>query len=139
MEYWPGYCPTHARIRPEDIQRAKAEHPAAKVVAHPECRPETTALADEILSTGGMIRFAKNTLASEVIVGTEIGLVYRLRKENPEKCFYPVSEQAVCPRMKLITLDKIVWSLENLAPEVKVPDTTRMKAKKAVDRMLEIG
>jgi len=139
MLFWPGYCPTHARIRPDDILRAKAEYPLAKVMVHPECRPETAALADEILSTGGMLRFARSTPAREIIVGTEIGLIYRLRKENPAKKFIPASEQAVCPRMKLITLEKILWSLEAMAPEVKVPEPVRIKAKRAVDRMLEIS
>ena len=78
INLWPGYCPTHARIRPEDIQRAKSEHPQAKVVVHPECRPEVTALADEVLSTGGMLRFVQSTEAKEIIVGTEIGFIYRL-------------------------------------------------------------
>ncbi|HEX7475572.1 MAG TPA: quinolinate synthase NadA [Dehalococcoidales bacterium] len=136
---WPGYCPTHARILPEDINREKAAHPAAKVLVHPECRPETIALADEVLSTGGMARYARENPAKEIIVGTEIGFVYRLRKENPGKYFYPASEQAVCPRMKLITLEKILWCLEQMAPEVKVPENVRFRAKQAVDKMLEIG
>jgi quinolinate synthase len=139
MLFWPGYCPTHARIRPDDILRAKAEYPFAKVIVHPECRPEVAALADEVLSTGGMIRFARSSAAKEIIVATEIGLIYRLRKENPGKKFIAASEQAVCPRMKLITLEKILWSLEEMAPEVKVPEQVRLRAKKAVDRMLEIG
>ncbi len=137
--FWPGYCPTHARIMPEDIEREKAAHPAAKVMVHPECRPETIALADEVLSTGGMARYAHESTAKEIIVGTEIGFIYRLRKENPGKLFYVASEQAVCPRMKLITLEKILWSLEQMAPEVKVPETVRFKARQAVDRMLSIG
>jgi quinolinate synthase len=139
MAFWPGYCPTHARIRAEDILRAKSEHPRAKVVVHPECRPEVIALADEVLSTGGIIRFARSTTAREIAIGTEIGIIYRLRKENPDKTFIAVSEQAICPRMKLITLEKILWSLEEMKPEVKVPEKIRIRAKKAVDRMLEIG
>jgi len=139
IAFWPGYCPTHARIRPEDILRAKAEHPQAKVMIHPECRPEVVALADEALSTGGMLRFARETEAREIIVGTELGIIHRLRKENPQKVFIPASEQAICPRMKLITLEKILWSLEEMSPEVKVPEEIRVRAKKAVDRMLAIG
>jgi quinolinate synthase len=139
MVFWPGYCPTHARIRPEDIIRAKAEHPQAKVMVHPECRPETRALADEVLSTGGMIRFVQTTPVRSIIVGTEMGIIYRLRKENPDKVFIPASEQAICPRMKLITLEKILQSLEEMEPEVKVPESVRIRAKKAVDKMLEIG
>ncbi len=139
MEFWPGYCPTHARIRPEDILRAKREHPQAVVMAHPECRPETSALADQVLSTGGMLRFARSTDKKEIIVATEVGIIYRLRKENPDKIFIAASEQAVCPRMKLITLDKILDSLESMSPVVKVPEAVRVRAQKAVDRMLEIG
>jgi quinolinate synthase len=137
--FWPGYCPTHARIRPEDILREKAAHPNARVMVHPECRPETIAVADEVLSTGGMARYVWESPLKEFIVGTEIGLIYRLRKDNPGKVFYPASEQAVCPRMKLITLEKVLESLEQMAPEIKVPDTIRFKAKRAIDKMLEIG
>ena len=139
MILWPGYCPTHVRIQPEHITKRRQEYPQAKVVVHPECKPEVIALADEVLSTGGMIRFAKRQEVEEMIVGTEIGMIHRLRKENPGKRFIPVSEQAVCPNMKLITLEKVLWSLEEMAPEVKVPEKTRLKAKAAVDKMLEVG
>ena len=138
MTFWPGYCPTHARIQPQDIIRWKQEYPQAKVVIHPECRPEVIALADEVLSTGGMCQYAKREDVKEMIVGTEMGIIHRLRKENPGKKFIPVSEQAVCPNMKLITLEKILWSLEEMAPQVKVPEAIRLKAKAAVDRMLAI-
>jgi len=139
MLLWPGFCPTHMRIQPQDISRLKAEHPEAKAIVHPECRPEVIALADEVFSTGGMIRFARESQVEEVIVGTEIGIIHRLRKENPGKRFIPVSEQAVCPRMKLITLETVLWSLEKMANQVTVPQRTRFKAKAAVDKMLETG
>jgi len=138
MILWPGFCPTHVRIQPQAISRRKAEHPQAKVVVHPECRPEVIALADEALSTGGMCRFAHETEAKEIIVGTEIGIIYRLRRENPGKIFIPASEQAVCPNMKLITLERVLWSLQEMTPEIKVPEKIRLKAKAAVDKMLEI-
>ena len=125
------------RIQPQDISRLRAEYPQARVVVHPECRPEVIALADAVLSTGGIIRFAHETEAAEIIVGTEIGILHRLRKENPGKKFIPASEQAVCPRMKLITLETVLWSLENMTHEVKVPERIRLKAKAAVDKMLE--
>ncbi|MFC2005040.1 quinolinate synthase NadA [Chloroflexota bacterium] len=137
MILWPGFCPSHVRIQPRDITRLKAEYPRAKVVVHPECRSEVSALADAVLSTGGIIRFARETEAEEVIVGTEIGILHRLRKENPGKRFIPASEQAVCPRMKLITLETVLWSLENMTHQVKVPERIRLKAKAAVDKMLE--
>jgi len=136
---WPGFCPTHLRIQPEHITRSRHEYPQARVVVHPECRPEVIALADEVLSTGGMCRYAKRKDFSTMIVGTEIGIIHRLRKENPDKIFIPASEQAICPRMKLITLENILWALEEMAPEVKVPEEIRLKAKTAVDKMLEIG
>jgi len=136
---WPGFCPTHMRIQPEYLTRLRQEYPQAKVVVHPECKAEVIALADEVLSTSGICRYARREDVSTMIVGTEIGIIHRLRKENPGKKFIPVSEQAVCPRMKLITLDSILWSLQEMAPEVKVPEEIRSKAKAAVDKMLEIG
>ncbi|MBI2836573.1 MAG: quinolinate synthase NadA [Chloroflexi bacterium] len=137
MILWPGYCPTHARILPRDILRLKTEYPRAKVLVHPECRTETQAVADAVLSTGGMIRYARENDATDLIIGTEIGILHRLRKENPGKRFIPVSEQAVCPRMKLITLETILWSLESMEHKVTVPERIRLKAKRAVDRMVE--
>lgn len=138
MHLWPGYCPTHVNILPEDIERRKKEFPNAKVVVHPECRPEVIALADEALSTSGMVRYAAREDVKELIVGTEIEIVHRLTKENPGKKFIPASNKAICPDMKKITLEKILASLETLAPEVKVPEAIRVKALLPVERMLEI-
>jgi quinolinate synthase len=92
-----------------------------------------------VLSTGGMIRHCKSTQATQIVVGTEMGIIYRLRKENPDKMFIPVSEQAVCPNMKMIGLENILWSLEDLSPKVKVSEDIRLKAKKAVDKMIEVS
>ncbi|MFC1860084.1 quinolinate synthase NadA [Chloroflexota bacterium] len=138
IHLWPGYCPTHVRIHPEDITKRRMEYPQAKVIVHPECRPEVIALADEVLSTGGICRFARETEAEEIIVGTEIGIIYRLQKENPRKIFIPASEKATCPNMKRITLEKVLWSLEDMAFEVKVPEAVRLRAIAAVDRMLKV-
>jgi len=135
---WPGYCPTHLRILPQDILRLRKEHPQARVIVHPECRPEVISLADEVLSTGGMCRYAKTTENNEIIVGTELGIIHRLRKENPEKKFFSVSEQAICPNMKLITLEKVIWSLKEMQYQIKVPARIANRARKAVDRMLEL-
>jgi quinolinate synthase len=135
---WNGYCPTHVKILPEDINREKEFHPQAKVIVHPECLPQVVALADAALSTSQMCKFAKETDAKEIIVGTEVGLIYRLKKDNPTKEFYPASEAAVCPNMKRTTQEKILWALEELKEEVMVPDGIRLQAKKAIDRMLEI-
>jgi len=139
MILWPGYCPTHVRIQAADIHRLRKIYPLAEVMVHPECRPDVAVLADFVFSTGGMIRHAKNTQATEIIVGTEIGIIHRLRKENPDKAFVPLSEQAVCPNMKLISLENVLWSLEDLSPRIKIPEDIRIKAKKAVDRMIEVG
>ena len=137
MVLWPGYCPTHMRIVPKHITELRQQYPQAKVVVHPECRAEVIALADEVLSTGGMCRYARRQDVSQMIVGTEVGIIHRLRKENPGKEFIPASHLAVCPNMKLITLEKILRSLDEMTPQVKVPEETRLKAKAAVDRMLE--
>ncbi|RLC73388.1 MAG: quinolinate synthase [Chloroflexi bacterium] len=134
---WPGFCPTHVRIRREDILQMREKHPGAKVIVHPECRPGVIELADEVLSTGGMIRFAQKTESRELIVGTEIGIIHRLKKENPGKEFFPAQERAICPNMKLITLEKVLFSLREMSPEVKVPEGIRLRAKVAVDKMLQ--
>jgi len=135
---WNGYCPTHIKILPEDIKREKKFHPFAKVMVHPECLSQVVALADAALSTSQMAKYAKENEATEFIVGTEVGLIYRLKQDNPNKEFYPASERAVCPNMKRTTQEKILWALEELKEEVKVPDDIRQRAKKAIDRMLEI-
>jgi quinolinate synthase len=135
---WNGFCPTHIKILPEDIIREKKFHPQAKVIVHPECLPSVVAMADEVLSTSQMCKFAKDTEAGEIIVGTEVGLIYRLKKDNPSKEFYPASESAVCPNMKRINQEKIMWALEELKEEVRVSDEIRNRAKKAIAKMLQI-
>ncbi len=135
---WNGFCPTHIKILPEDVKREKKFHPFAKVMVHPECLPQVVAMADAVLSTSQMSKFAKESEATEFIVGTEIGLIYRLKKDNPKKEFYPASERAVCPNMKRTTQEKILFALEEMKEEVKVPDDIRSRAKKSIDRMLEI-
>jgi len=135
---WNGFCPTHVKILAEDIKREKKFHPKAKVIVHPECLPQVVAMADAALSTSQMGKFAKETDAKEIIVATEVGLIYRLKKDNPTKEFYPASEAAVCPNMKRTTQEKILWALEELKEEVRVPEEIRLRAKKAIDRMLEI-
>ena len=139
MILWPGYCPTHQRITADDIVKLKKQYPEAQVVVHPECRSDVTALADKALGTGGMMRYARESEHKDFIIGTEIGIIYRLRKENPSKRFIPASEQAICPNMKLITLEKVLWSLEEMVYQVSVPEELRDKARKPVERMLAIG
>jgi quinolinate synthase len=139
MILWPGYCPTHVKILPEDILKRKKEYPDAKVVVHPECRPDVANLADEVLSTSGMIRYAARPDVKELILGTEVEILHRLNKENPGKLFIPATTKAVCPNMKKTTLEKVLETLETLSPEVKVPEEIRVKAFACVQRMLEIG
>jgi quinolinate synthase len=135
---WNGYCPTHIKILPEDIRREKYFHPKAKIMVHPECLPEVIKMADAVLSTSKMCRFAQQTPAREIIVGTEVGLIYRLKKDNPNKEFYPATEKAICPNMKRTTQEKILWALEELRDEVRVPDDVRRRAKRSIDLMLEV-
>lgn len=134
---WNGFCPTHARILPEDIRRQRELHPGARVIAHPECNRTVREEADLVTSTEGMCRFARETEAQDIIVGTEIGIIHRLKKENPGKNFYPASEQAVCPNMKRITLEKVFWALEDMKPAIEIPETVARRARTSVTRMLD--
>ncbi len=137
--FWKGFCPTHYLVLPEDIVKAKEKHPRAKVVVHPECRLDVIMLADEVLSTGGIVKYARETEIREIIVGTEIGLVYRLQKENPTKKFYLATEKLICPNMKLTTLEKVAFALEKIEHRIIVPEEVRLKAKRSLDRMLEVS
>ncbi len=136
---WNGYCPTHHLILSGDILLEKEEHPEAEILVHPECRPEVVALADKVLSTSGMLKYAAQSSSKEFIIGTEIGLLHRLSKENPDKRFIPATRYAVCPNMKMNTLSSIVRALEKNEHVIKVPENIREKAKLALDRMLEVG
>ncbi|MBI5787774.1 MAG: quinolinate synthase NadA [Candidatus Schekmanbacteria bacterium] len=136
--FWPGFCPTHLRVTPEDIIKAREEHPNAKCIVHPECSIEVIMLADEALSTGGIIKYVGKSDAGEIIIGTELGLAYRLQKDHPHKRFYLATQKLVCPNMKLTTLEKVAAALENIQHVVKVPENIRVRAKLALDRMMEI-
>jgi len=138
MHLWPGFCPTHMKILPEDILALKQHHPAYIAMVHPECRPDAKAAADEVLSTGGMIRFVRASKAPGFIIGTETGILHRLKQENPGKYFIPVNDKAVCPNMKRITLEKVLWSLQDMNHKVVVPEDIRIRALSAVERMLAI-
>ena len=135
---WNGYCPTHIRILIEHILEQKKLHPKAKVIVHPECTPNVIDLADEVLSTSGIVRYARESRAKEIIVGTEIGIIYRLRKENPNKKFYAASNSAVCPNMKLNTLKRIYMALKEERYLVRVSKPVANKARKALERMFSI-
>lgn len=134
---WPGYCPTHARLTAKNIEDARAAHPGAQVMVHPECRKDVRDAADERLSTGGMCAFARTSAAKEFIVGTEEGILHRLRGENPEKTFWPAAELR-CPNMKKATLEKVRDCLRDMSPQVTVPQEIAVRAKRAIDAMLAI-
>jgi quinolinate synthase len=134
---WPGYCPTHARILPEDILEQKRLHPSAKVIVHPECKPELIRLADKVASTEGMCRYVQETGdTDEFIIGTEQGIIHRMEKENPGKRFYHASKSAICPNMKATTLEKVLWSLEDMVHEIRVPEEIVQKARRSIERMV---
>ena len=136
---WPGYCPTHHALTPKAIAEARTRHPHAPVMVHPECPEDVRAAADERLSTGGMCKFARESAAREFLVGTETGILHRLRMENPGKAFYPVNERLVCPNMKKTTLEKVLRSLQTGEHEIVVPEGIAVRAKRAIDAMLAIG
>lgn len=133
---WPGYCPTHARISPHDIVRLRDEHPGALVLAHPECPKPVRSVSDHILSTGQMCSFVRSSPAANFIIATEEGLLHRLRKENPDKHFHRVSPFAVCPNMKLNTLEKVLFCLRDRAPVVTVDPAIADRARRAIEQML---
>ena len=139
MIIWDGYCPTHSRIREEDIRREKEEHPNAKIMAHPECPLGIREMADYLLSTGQMVTVAKESEHTEFIVATEMGMLYRLRNENPDKKFYSVSDRALCPNMKKIDLEKVLWALEDMQYHITVPEEVANKARRSIEAMLELS
>ena len=138
MIIWPGMCLTHHKIRKQDILNLKKEYPKAKVLVHPECKSEVIEIADYAFSTNGMVNYVKKSDATEYIIGTEKEICYRLKKENPEKEFYPL-KYAICPNMKKITLDKVLKSLEKLEPKIKLSDLIIHNAKKPLKRMMDIS
>lgn len=137
MILWDGCCPVHQRITPEMITAKRAEYPDAIVVVHPEASPEVVALADKVLSTGGMCRYVKATTAKQIIVATEIGLIHRLRKDNPNLQYIPLSEQLVCPDMKMTRLEDILAALEKMQYRITVDEAIREKAQRPIRRMLD--
>lgn len=138
FHYWDGYCPTHERLKPDVVARLKAEHPDALFICHPECNPAVVALADHACSTSGMYDYCRTSPAKRFIIGTEAGILYRLRQENPDKEFILASPALVCPNMKLTSLEDILEALTTMGPVVKVPEDIRVPAKRALDRMIAI-
>ena len=136
---WPGYCPTHARLTPKMIADARAAHPGAPVMVQPECPKDVREAADEQLSTGGMCRFARESDAQTILVGTEVGILHRLRKENPDKTFVSVSDTLVCPNMKKTTLENLRDCLRDMSNRVVVEKDIADRARRAIDAMLAVS
>ncbi|MFH1459002.1 MAG: quinolinate synthase NadA [Candidatus Omnitrophota bacterium] len=137
FSFWPGYCPTHLRILPEYILEQKKKHPQACVLVHPECPQDVIDIADQVFSTGGMSKFVAKSSHKEFIIGTETGMLYRLKQDNPDKEFYAAADIAVCPNMKKITLDKILMALTEMCYEVTLSEDIIEKAKKSIMKMIE--
>ena len=138
LTWWDGYCPTHERLTVAAVVKAKEAHPEALLVVHPECPPEVVEMADAVLSTAGMYGYCRRSPAKEFIVGTEMGILYRLRKENPGKRFRIASRTLICPNMKLTTLEDVRDSLVSMTPVIRVPEDIRLRAKAALDAMLAV-
>lgn len=136
---WEGFCPTHIRVSKEEVLKAKESHPEAEVLAHPECNPDVWSVSDHICSTGGMFKYVKNSKSKSFIIVTEVGMLYGLKKMNPEKGFYTPSERLVCPTMKLTTLGWVAHSLEAMEHQIKITGEVRDKAYKTLERMLKVS
>ena len=137
IHIWPGYCITHHRVTSGEILEAKALHPDAQILVHPECRPEILKMADFVGSTSQIIEYAKKSTHPKFIIGTEMGILHCLKKQNPEKLFYLATPGLVCPNMKLVTLVKVKACLKDMAPVIAVAPEIRAKARAALDRMLQ--
>jgi len=136
---WPGYCPTHHRFLKKDVEEAKRNYPNAPICVHPESTGDVLSLADFIGSTSQILAYCRESDKKEFVIGTEIGILHTLKKENPEKIFYPLSVLGDCPNMKLTTLEKILWSLEDMEYEIKLNEKTRLAAENSVKKMVKIG
>lgn len=136
--FWEGYCPTHERMTAAAVLQKKAEHPDALFICHPESAPEVSSLADYVCSTSGMYDYCRTSPATKFIIGTEAGILYKLRLESPGKEFILASPALFCPNMKLTSLEDVLASLQTMSPVISVPEDVRLKAKGALDRMLAV-
>ena len=136
MILFPGYCPTHHRIDPAQLEAVRKQYPNAPIVVHPECPVEVTALADAALSTGGMLKYVKESPAKQIVIGTEVGIIHRLRKENPDKEFIELAPAPPSMNMKKITLESVLKSLEEMQTPVELPQALIERAKLPIERML---
>ena len=136
--YWEGFCPYHDRLTAKQVRKVKNDHPKALFLAHPECRPEVIDLADEVKSTSGMLDYVRKAKHTEFIIGTETGIIHTLKTQNPDKVFIPADEKMICIDMKKINLTDIVNALLYISPVIKVAEDTRVRAMRAVERMLAL-
>ncbi len=134
-----GGCPTHARIEPEDVLKAKEAHPNALFLVHPECKPSVVELADYVGSTTGIMKFAKESDKDEFIIGTENNIAVHLSNECPEKKFYTVTDTFVCPNMRYTTLENVLECCKGDGEQIELDEETRIGAKRCIDRMIELG
>ncbi|MBO4618556.1 MAG: quinolinate synthase NadA [Victivallales bacterium] len=139
LALWPGFCPTHNRIHPDEVRRIKAQYPNAKLLVHPECLPAVVELADAALSTGGMVKYVKESDAQEFIIGTENGILHQLALQNPDKRLYPLEPLPTCPNMKKVTLENLLHALETHETKVELPKELMDRARLPIERMLEIA
>ena len=139
IHLWEGFCPIHDRLSVEDIEQARQAHPDAVFIAHPECRPEVVALADIVTSTSGMLRHVAQAAEEEFIIGTELGILHPLQKDNPGKRFYPASSKMICEDMKKISLKDVCHCLDSMTGEVKVPEDIRLPALRTVEKMISLN
>lgn len=133
---WDGYCYVHRRIKKDDVVLAKQLHPDAKLLVHPECNPDVIDIADEVLSTSGIVRYAKESNAKKFLIGTEEGIIYRLKKENPEKEFLAASLALMCVNMKVTHLIDVYNALVEEKYQIEIPSEIQQKAKRSLDAML---
>jgi quinolinate synthase len=138
MFLWDGGCPTHHRLKVDDVLACKAEHPDALLLVHPECVEAVSDMADEVMSTSQMLRYCLQSPAKSFIIGTEMGLLHRLRKDMPDKEFIQPSKGLVCPNMKLTRLEDVAASLRDMKTEVEVPEPVRQRALRALDAMISV-
>ena len=138
MSLWSGCCPVHDRITMESIREAREAHPDAEVLVHPECRPMVVAAADAALSTGGMLCHVSESLFKEFIIGTELGIIHRMKRENPDKVFHPLLPQVICPDMKKITLENVIAALQGKCEEIVLDPEMMDAARRPIERMLEL-
>lgn len=134
-----GGCPTHARIEPEDVLKAKEEHPDALFLVHPECKPSVVELADYVGSTTGIMNYAKESDREEFIIGTENNIAVHLSNECPDKKFYTVTDTFVCPNMRYTTLENVLECCKGEGERIELDEETRIGAKRCIDKMIELG